>query len=50
MRASVLVEPGRIEIRERAVPTPAPGDVLVQVSSVGVCGSDAHYYREGRIG
>ncbi|MDV7354750.1 NAD(P)-dependent alcohol dehydrogenase [Rhodococcus oxybenzonivorans] len=50
MRASVLVEPGRIEIRERAVPTPGPGDVLVQVSSVGVCGSDAHYYREGRIG
>jgi L-iditol 2-dehydrogenase len=50
MRASVLVEPGVIEIRERPVPTPAPGDVLVRVASVGVCGSDAHYYREGRIG
>jgi L-iditol 2-dehydrogenase len=50
MRAAVLVEPGRIEMEERPIPTPAPGDVLVQVSSVGVCGSDAHYYRHGRVG
>lgn len=50
MRAAVLVEPGRIEIAERPVPTPAPGDVLIRVRTVGVCGSDAHYYREGRIG
>lgn len=50
MRAAVLVEPGRIEMRERPVPEPAPGDVLVRVTSVGVCGSDTHYYREGRIG
>ncbi len=50
MRASVLVESGVIEIQERGVPTPGPGDVLVRVASVGVCGSDAHYYREGRIG
>ncbi|MGX6511392.1 NAD(P)-dependent alcohol dehydrogenase [Rhodococcus sp. SJ-2] len=50
MRAAVLVEPGRIEIEERPVPEPRPGDVLVRVAAVGVCGSDAHYYREGRIG
>ncbi|WP_416063631.1 NAD(P)-dependent alcohol dehydrogenase [Rhodococcus indonesiensis] len=50
MRAAVLVEPGRIEMRERPVPEPAPGDVLVRVTAVGVCGSDTHYYREGRIG
>lgn len=50
MRAAVLVEPGRIEMEERLVPEPAPGDVLIRVASVGVCGSDAHYYREGRIG
>src|SRR6186713_2247647 len=50
MRAAVLLEPGRIEMQERPVPTPRPGDVLVRVSSVGVCGSDTHYYREGRIG
>jgi L-iditol 2-dehydrogenase len=50
MRAAVLIEPGRIEMQERPVPTPGPGDVLVRVSSVGVCGSDTHYYRHGRIG
>ncbi|RVW05738.1 NAD(P)-dependent alcohol dehydrogenase [Rhodococcus xishaensis] len=50
MRASVLVEPGRIEMEERVVPSPGPGDVLVKVASVGICGSDTHFYREGRIG
>lgn len=50
MRAAVLVDTERIEVQERRVPPPARGDVLVHVSSVGVCGSDAHYYREGRIG
>jgi len=50
MRAAVLVEPGRIEMERRPIPKPGPGDVLIRVSSVGVCGSDAHYYRHGRIG
>lgn len=47
---AVLAEPGRIELEERPIPVPAPGDVLIRVSAVGVCGSDTHYYREGRIG
>lgn len=50
MRAAVLVEPGRIEMQERPVPRPDLGDVLVRISSVGVCGSDTHYYRHGRVG
>jgi L-iditol 2-dehydrogenase len=50
MRAAVLVEPGRIALEQRPIPTPGPDDVLVRVSSVGVCGSDVHYYRHGRIG
>ena len=50
MRAAVLIEPGRIEMEERPIPTPGPGDVLIRVSSVGVCGSDTHYYRHGRVG
>src|SRR4029078_9667964 len=50
MRAAVLKEPGRIEMEERPIPTPAPGDVLIRGSRVGVCGSDPHYYRHGRVG
>lgn len=32
------------------MPVPADDEVLVKVASVGVCHSDVHYYREGRIG
>jgi L-iditol 2-dehydrogenase len=49
MRASVLTRPGRLELAEREVPGPGPGEVLVAVRSVGVCGSDVHYYQHGRI-
>lgn len=31
-------------------PAPAPDEVIVQVGSVGVCGSDLHTYLDGRIG
>jgi L-iditol 2-dehydrogenase len=50
MRASVLTAPHSIEVEERPVPSPGPDEVLVRVGSVGVCGSDVHYYRHGRIG
>lgn len=50
MRASVLVAPGEVRLEERPVPLPADDEVLIKVASVGVCGSDVHYYREGRIG
>jgi L-iditol 2-dehydrogenase len=50
MRASVLVAQGQVRLEERPVPVPADDEVLIKVASVGVCGSDVHYYREGRIG
>ncbi|WP_206489753.1 NAD(P)-dependent alcohol dehydrogenase [Rhodococcus sp. KRD162] len=50
MQASVLTRAHEIHTEDRPVPTPAHDEVLVQVTAVGVCGSDAHYYREGRIG
>jgi len=51
MKAAFLTAVRKIEIRE--VPPPAiarPDDVLLRVATVGVCGSDMHYYRNGRIG
>ena len=50
MRASVLNPDQTIEPRGAPGALPGPDEVLVQVASVGVCGSDVHYYREGRIG
>jgi len=32
----------RIEIREYDIPTPGPGEVLMQVKACGICGSDVH--------
>lgn len=50
MPASVLVTQGQIEERETPVPELDRDQVLVEIAAVGVCGSDVHYYREGRIG
>ena len=50
MRAAVLLGAGRVELEERPAPVPGPGEVAVEVRSVGVCGSDVHYYEHGRIG
>ncbi len=51
MKAAFLIEKNKIEIREIENPKIKNEDeVLVKIKSVGVCGSDIHYYKEGRIG
>ena len=40
----------KIELGEAPMPKMGPDDVLIKVQSVGVCGSDLHYYRSGSIG
>ena len=50
MRAAVLRAPGDVVIEERPIPRAGPGQVVVRVRAVGVCGSDTHYYEHGRIG
>ncbi|MHC4479467.1 MAG: NAD(P)-dependent alcohol dehydrogenase [Planctomycetota bacterium] len=49
MKAVYLTEVGKFALKEIPVPRPGPRDVLVAVKSVGVCGSDVHYYEHGRI-
>lgn len=51
MKAALLTGLRRFEIAD--VPAPAivrDTDVLIRIRTVGVCGSDIHYYKEGRIG
>lgn len=51
MKSAVLTALKRIEIIERPVPEISkPDEVLIRMRSVGLCGSDIHYYRFGRIG
>lgn len=40
MRSAMLVEPGRFEVREREVPQPGEGEVLVRVQGCGLCASN----------
>jgi L-iditol 2-dehydrogenase len=48
MRALVLHGKEDLRFEERPVPVPGPGTVLLEVRSVGVCGSDKHFFFEGR--
>lgn len=48
--AAVMPELGSITIEEVDQPAPAPREAVVQVESVGVCGSDATYFHVGYIG
>lgn len=50
MRAAMLTGLKQVAIQEMSAPTPGPGEVLVRVTHVGVCGSDVHYWKHGRIG
>ncbi|HEX5932944.1 MAG TPA: NAD(P)-dependent alcohol dehydrogenase [Pseudorhizobium sp.] len=51
MQALVLEEKGRLSLREIDLPLEVgPGDVKIAIHTVGVCGSDVHYYTHGAIG
>lgn len=50
MKAAVLTAPKTIEILDQPMPEPGPGEVRLRLAAVGVCGSDVHYYKHGRIG
>lgn len=39
-----------IRLDTRPVPKLGPNDALIAVKSVGICGSDVHYWKHGRIG
>jgi len=51
MREALLTAPGRIEHRDKPWDKElSPGEVRIRIASVGICGSDIHYFRHGGIG
>jgi 2-desacetyl-2-hydroxyethyl bacteriochlorophyllide A dehydrogenase len=44
MRQAVMIRPEAIELREVPVPAAGPGEVLLSVRRIGVCGSDIHVW------
>ncbi|MER5939499.1 alcohol dehydrogenase catalytic domain-containing protein [Streptomyces sp. NPDC001928] len=44
MRAFVLTGPGAYEVQDLPAPVAAPGEVVVDVERVGVCGTDVEFF------
>ena len=40
MKSLVLVEPGKLVLEERPVPSPGPGEVLIRVKAAAICHTD----------
>lgn len=50
MKSIRLHGTGDLQIHDESTPIPADGEKLIRVKSVGICGSDLHWFREGEIG
>ncbi|XP_046848589.1 sorbitol dehydrogenase-like [Xenia sp. Carnegie-2017] len=48
--SAVLYEIDDLRMEQREIRKPSKGEVQIEVHSVGICGSDVHYLRKGRIG
>ncbi|MDR1797672.1 MAG: NAD(P)-dependent alcohol dehydrogenase [Clostridiales Family XIII bacterium] len=50
MRVMVMPHIREMIMEEREIPPLQPDEALVRIRHVGICGSDVHYYEDGRIG
>ena len=51
MKALVLEKKLKLALRDIDLPTEiGPDDVKIKMHTVGICGSDIHYYKHGKIG
>ena len=51
MRALVLEKKLELSLRDIDLPEKVqPNDVKIKMHTVGICGSDVHYYTHGKIG
>jgi 2-desacetyl-2-hydroxyethyl bacteriochlorophyllide A dehydrogenase len=44
VKAFVVTAPGECSVRDVQAPSPSPGEVVVDVSRVGVCGTDVEFF------
>src|SRR5512136_1327916 len=44
MKQAIMTNPGQIELNDVPAPVPGPGEVLLRIQRIGVCGSDIHVY------
>lgn len=49
MKVAVMTGKKKMEWCEREIPQPGPGELQIKLEYVGVCGSDLHFYSEGRL-
>jgi L-iditol 2-dehydrogenase len=47
LRQAVLVEPGRLELRDYVAPHPGPGELLIQIRCALSCGTDLKTFLRG---
>jgi L-iditol 2-dehydrogenase len=50
VRVVRLHAPGDLQLHDEGPPAAGTGETLVRITDVGVCGSDLHWFEEGRIG
>ncbi len=44
MKALVYTDTLEVQYRDEPDPVPGPGEALIQIEAVGICGSDMHAY------
>ena len=49
-RGAFMTDLDKMEIRDIPMPEPKEKEVLVELEYVGICGSDVHYFHDGRCG
>lgn len=50
MKVVYLTKPGQMRIEEEPIPEISGRDALVKIEYNGICGSDVHFFKDGRVG
>ena len=45
MKVAIFVEPGRISLDEKPVPSPGALDAVIRITTITICGTDVHFLK-----